>query len=100
MSRWRKGTLDHDSDGRMGGSLKETEMTKKTTTKPEPIATNAGPTVTATDPDTGETEVVEPGKGKKATAAEGGAARMATMEPDTVRTADGQVAATSGAKKG
>lgn len=77
-------------------------MTTKKTTKPAaaPIASNAGPTVTATDPKTGETETVEPGKGKSATAAEGGAARMATMEPDATRTAGGQVEATSGAKKG
>lgn len=77
-------------------------MTTKKTTKPaaEPIATNAGPTVTATDPKTGATEAVEPGKGKTATAAEGGAARMATMQPDAVRTAGGQVEAASSAKKG
>lgn len=74
-------------------------MTKKTTKPAEqPIAANAGPTVTATDPKTGETDTVEPGKGKTATAAEGGAARMATMEPDTARSAGGQVETTSGKK--
>lgn len=103
MSRWSKGTLDHDGDGRPGGSLKKgNAMTKKTTPKPaeQPVAANAGPTVAVTDPQTGNTEPVEPGKGKSANAAEGGAARMATMEPDTVRTGGGQVEATSGAKKG
>lgn len=29
MSRFRKGTMDHDGDGRMGGSLKEKDMTTK-----------------------------------------------------------------------
>lgn len=34
MSRFLKGTTDHDGDGRMGGSLKETTMTtKKAATK-------------------------------------------------------------------
>lgn len=77
-------------------------MTTKKTAKPaaQPIAANAGPTVTATDPNTGETEAVEPGKGKSATAAEGGAARMATMEPDAPQSATGQVATTSGSSKG
>lgn len=34
MSRFRKGTTDHDGDGRMGGSLKENDMTKTPTKKP------------------------------------------------------------------
>jgi hypothetical protein len=36
MSRFLKGTTDHDSDGKMGGSLKETDManTKKAAAKP------------------------------------------------------------------
>lgn len=29
MTRFRKGTTDHDNDGKMGGSLKETDMTTK-----------------------------------------------------------------------
>jgi sRNA-binding protein len=36
MTRFLKGTTDHDSDGKMGGSLKETDMAKapkKTATK-------------------------------------------------------------------
>jgi 2-phospho-L-lactate guanylyltransferase (CobY/MobA/RfbA family) len=34
MPRFLKGTTDHDSDGKMGGSLKETKMvTKKTAAK-------------------------------------------------------------------
>ena len=38
MSRFLKGTTDHDSDGKMGGSLKETDMAtkKKTAAKTEP----------------------------------------------------------------
>lgn len=75
-------------------------MTDKKKTEEQPIAANAGPTVTATDPKTGETEQVEPGKGKTATAAEGGAARMATMVPDNQTDAAGQTATASGAKKG
>ena len=76
-------------------------MTTKKTTKPaeQPVAANAGPTVTVTDPKTGATENVDPGKGKHATAEEGGAARMATMTPDTTTTAAGQVATTSGGQK-
>lgn len=37
--RFRKGTMDHDNDGRMGGSRKETDMTAKNSkadAKPEP----------------------------------------------------------------
>ena len=29
MSRFRKGTMDHDGDGRIGGSMKENDMTKE-----------------------------------------------------------------------
>ena len=29
MTRFSKGTLDHDSDGKMGGSRKASDMTKK-----------------------------------------------------------------------
>jgi len=36
MSRFLKGTTDHDSDGEMGGSLKETDMAKTTTKKAKP----------------------------------------------------------------
>lgn len=40
MSRFRKGTTDHDGDGRMGGSRKENDMTKapakKAAAKPDP----------------------------------------------------------------
>jgi hypothetical protein len=31
MARFSKGTTDHDGDGKMGGSLKETDMAKKAT---------------------------------------------------------------------
>jgi hypothetical protein len=34
MPRFHKGTLDHDLNGKMGGSLKETDMTKETTKTP------------------------------------------------------------------
>lgn len=35
--RWRKGTTDHDGDGRMGGSRKEDDMTKaKSEARPDP----------------------------------------------------------------
>jgi hypothetical protein len=41
MPRFLKGTTDHDSDGRMGGSLKETDMAKtakkQTRKAPNPI---------------------------------------------------------------
>lgn len=33
MTRFSKGTTDHDGDGRMGGSRKGTNMAKKSTTK-------------------------------------------------------------------
>lgn len=44
MARFRKGTTDHDGDGRMGGSMKETDMAKKNTAAKkadEALATNA-----------------------------------------------------------
>lgn len=77
-------------------------MTKKTETKPteQPVAANAGPTVAVTDPETGAAENVEPGTGKKASPAEGGAARMATMTPDNLAEATGQTGTASEAKKG
>lgn len=34
MSRYRKGTLDHDGDGKAGGSMKGSKMTKKKAKKP------------------------------------------------------------------
>lgn len=36
MMRFRKGTTDHDGDGRMGGSMKGKTMARKDTTKSEP----------------------------------------------------------------
>lgn len=42
MARFSKGTTDHDGDGKMGGSLKETDMAKETTKK-----TAAKPTIKA-----------------------------------------------------
>lgn len=35
MGRFRKGTLDHDGDGRMGGSLKGSKMTEKKKSAPK-----------------------------------------------------------------
>lgn len=39
MSRFRKGTLDHDGDGKTGGSMKESDVTKakKTRAKAQPV---------------------------------------------------------------
>jgi hypothetical protein len=36
MSRFSKGTMDHDGDGRRGGSRKGTNMAKKKTAKKTP----------------------------------------------------------------
>lgn len=89
-SRWRKGTLDHDGDGKMGGSNpKESAMTaKKTETKT----------------DTEEHGIDAKGKvnknldadGKDIAAQDGRAARLATMTPDGDAKAAGQVETTSG----
>lgn len=42
MSRFRKGTLDHDGDGKPGGSKpgKENDMSKKKAAKPATTASN------------------------------------------------------------
>lgn len=56
MTRFRKGTTDHDSDGKMGGSLKETDMAKKPTTKAakaEAVKAAQNAAATAMDPQTG-----------------------------------------------
>lgn len=88
MSRWSKGTLDHDGDGRPGGSRKGTDMTakKKTATKKPDLEPrdNAMPTHDGTD----QIDVK---------AQDGREARLATMEPDGDATRSaGQVATTSG----
>lgn len=46
MARFLKGTTDHDSDGKMGGSRKETDMTaSKTKAAPAVIKTKDLPAV-------------------------------------------------------
>lgn len=51
--RFRKGTTDHDGNGKMGGSLKETDMVTKSTTKPaaKPVAKPQAEPKTATTTD-------------------------------------------------
>ena len=76
---------------------------KKAETKEQPVAANAGPTQFVTNPETGETEAVEPpsksaAKSGKYTPAEGAAARMATMTPKRSGEAVGQVETVSGKK--
>lgn len=74
MMRWRKGTTDHDSDGKMGGSNpRSVKMTNKTPKKPNT------PKKAPADQDDG-----------------GAAARMATMEEASDPKAVGQVGTTSG----
>ena len=41
MPRFLKGTLDHDNDGKMGGSRKETDVSKAPTKKPKSSAHTA-----------------------------------------------------------
>lgn len=94
MTRFRQGTTDHDGDGRMGGSLKETEMTKTKTTKAaakktEPLKAGDTPEVNYSD-----------ASGTDTTAQEGAAARLDTMTPKNRKGSVGQVETTSGSGDG
>lgn len=65
-SRFRKGTTDHDGDGKMGGSMKETKVApkKKVPAKPKakPAANPSTPTKAVAQCDADELAAYEQGR--------------------------------------